>query len=215
MYGYILTNKIFSARLMYNVLFHCLIQLYPGGDKPEVRVGKWNVWYHDSLETLSTVWPGFGQNTQSVGELFIKMLRFYCEEMDFGQTVVSTRQSQPMLRLEKRWKGSCIAIEDPFELSRNLGYGLSGDMNGYIRKILHNALQLFGTPRIHGRHNPHNLDKYLFDAKRLTRGAVRPPPFCNRCGRVGHWVRNCPTNNNSKRDVSDAACSAALNQSEP
>ena len=39
--------------------------------------------------------------------------------------VVSIRQSKPLTKFEKMWNSPCIAIEDPFELSHNLGAGIS------------------------------------------------------------------------------------------
>ena len=41
--------------------------------------------------------------------------------------MVSIRQSSVLTRVEKDWSSSfpCIAIEDPFDLSRNLGAGLT------------------------------------------------------------------------------------------
>ena len=35
------------------------------------------------------------------------------------------RQSQDLTKFEKMWISPCIAIEDPFELSHNLGAGIS------------------------------------------------------------------------------------------
>ena len=116
------------------MLFFCYTQLYTDV-KPEVRVGEWNAWFHDKLETLSSVWPDHGKNTQSVAELWIGMLRFYCEKMDFTQTVVSIRQSQPLTRFEKRWAGKCLAIEDPFAVRYNLGARITGCMNAYIQQV--------------------------------------------------------------------------------
>ena len=41
--------------------------------------------------------------------------------------MVSIRQSSVLTRVEKDWSSTfpCIAIEDPFDLSRNLGAGLT------------------------------------------------------------------------------------------
>ena len=43
----------------------------------------------------------------------------------FRRFVVSIRQSKPLTKFEKMWNSPCIAIEDPFELSHNLGAGIS------------------------------------------------------------------------------------------
>ena len=48
------------------------------------------------------------------------------------------------------WLSPCIAIEDPFELSHNLGAGVSRKMNLYIKKAFIRAREVFGSPvRIH------------------------------------------------------------------
>ena len=44
---------------------------------------------------------------------------------NFRRYVVSIRQSKLLTKFEKMWTSPCIAIEDPFELSHNLGAGIS------------------------------------------------------------------------------------------
>ena len=76
--------------------------------------------------------------------------------------VVSIRQSKPLTKFEKMWNSPCIAIEDPFELSHNLGAGISrkskkelfkfqgstfsSSVNLYIKKAFISGRRLFGTP---------------------------------------------------------------------
>ena len=62
----------------------------------------------------------------SVGQLWLGFLDFFTKWND-EEMVVSIRQSRLLTRVEKEWPSPfpCIAIEDPFELSRNLGAGLS------------------------------------------------------------------------------------------
>jgi hypothetical protein len=60
-----------------------------------------------------------------VGELWIQLLCFYSAEFDFRTYVISIRQKERLLRFEKLWTSKCMAIEDPFDLSHNLGSGLS------------------------------------------------------------------------------------------
>jgi terminal uridylyltransferase len=61
----------------------------------------------------------------SVGALWIEFLRFYTEQFNYDEHVVSIRQKAPLLKHEKGWFRQSIAIEDPFELSHNLAGGLS------------------------------------------------------------------------------------------
>ena len=50
-----------------------------------------------------------------------------------------------MTTFEKEWTSKCISIEDPFELSHNLGSGISRKMANFIVKVLQRARTLFGT----------------------------------------------------------------------
>ena len=92
---------------------------------------------------------------ESVGELWLGLLRFYTEEFDFKEHVISIRQRKRLTTFEKQWTSKCIAIEgasqgsafpsvftcfvkgssflltplffssDPFDLNHNLGAGVS------------------------------------------------------------------------------------------
>ena len=61
----------------------------------------------------------------SIGQLWVKLFRYYTEEFNFTDNVITIKQLSPLTRLEKMWTTRCIAIEDPFDLSHNLGAGLS------------------------------------------------------------------------------------------
>lgn len=50
-------------------------------------------------------------NTESVGELWLGLLRFYTEEFDFKEHVISIRQRKRLTTFEKQWTSKCIAIE--------------------------------------------------------------------------------------------------------
>lgn len=95
-------------------------------------------------------WPLYGQNTESVGELWLGLLRFYTEDFDFREHVVCIRQHTRLTTFNKQWTSKYIVIEgqfyrhskfkvycwtvpkilsflipDPFDLNHNLGVGLS------------------------------------------------------------------------------------------
>ena len=70
----------------------------------------------------------------SIAQLWIGFLDFFAGSWDDRTLVVSIRQSQNLTKFEKMWLSPCIAIEDPFELSHNLGAGVSRKMNLYIKK---------------------------------------------------------------------------------
>ena len=61
----------------------------------------------------------------TVGQLWVDFLDFFARKWDDKKLVVSIRQSQDLTKFEKMWISPCIAIEDPFELSHNLGAGIS------------------------------------------------------------------------------------------
>lgn len=67
---------------------------------------------------LSAFWPRqhrvlseLQPNTESVGELWLGLLRFYTEEFDFKEHVISIRQRKRLTTFEKQWTSKCIAIE--------------------------------------------------------------------------------------------------------
>jgi terminal uridylyltransferase len=110
------------------------------------------------------VWPEYGKNVTSVGDLWYQMLRFYTEEFDFNEYVVSIKQKAKLGRFQKLWTSKCIAIEDPFDLNHNLGSGLSRKsmfllfllmqglikiafaVNNFIIKAFRKGRMHFGTP---------------------------------------------------------------------
>lgn len=55
--------------------------------------------------------PSLGKNTESLGELWLGLLRFYTEEFDFKEYVISIRQKKLLTTFEKQWTSKCIAIE--------------------------------------------------------------------------------------------------------
>lgn len=64
------------------------------------------------------------ENHLSAGALWIELIRFYTEQFNYDEHVVTIRKKEPLLKYEKGWFRQTIAIEDPFELSHNLAGGL-------------------------------------------------------------------------------------------
>ena len=58
-----------------------------------------------------SLWPHYGKNTQSVGELWMGFFRYYLETFNFLDQVVTIRRFIPLTKFEKLWNGKCIAIE--------------------------------------------------------------------------------------------------------
>ena len=94
--------------------------------RPKIVVDGCNVWFFEDLDKLKDVWPeGFGENKnqESLLELFFGFLKYYGQEFDFENNVITCRTSQTVTRKEKYWNKQSkqsLAIEDPFLMNRNL-----------------------------------------------------------------------------------------------
>ncbi|CAF1482775.1 unnamed protein product [Rotaria magnacalcarata] len=128
------------------------------------------------MKTLakSQVWNGYGLNKLSSGKLWIELLRYYTEQFDYENNVVTIRQYEPLSRLEKGWFRQTIAIEDPFLLTHNLADKLSLKKWAIIHRVLLNAGQIFCLQPtniyidIH-KPNINQLQTYLFNKNVLCR----------------------------------------------
>ncbi|XP_014856072.1 PREDICTED: terminal uridylyltransferase 7 [Poecilia mexicana] len=176
-----------------------LQEIYGGETKPEVLVDGWNVYFFDDLKTLPCHWPLYGQNTESVGELWLGLLRFYTEDFDFREHVVCIRQLTRLTTFNKQWTSKYIVIEDPFDLNHNLGAGLSRRMTNFIMKAFINGRRVFGTPMKGLPPEYPSEMEYFFDPEVLTEGEVAPNDRCCRvCGKIGHFLKDCPMRNKPK-----------------
>uniref|UniRef100_A0A3Q0SHI7 CCHC-type domain-containing protein n=1 Tax=Amphilophus citrinellus TaxID=61819 RepID=A0A3Q0SHI7_AMPCI len=161
------------------------------GKKPEILVDGWNVYFFDDLKPSH--WPHYGKNTETVGELWLNLLRFYTEDFDFREHVVCVRQLARLTTFNKQWTSKYIVIEDPFDLNHNLGAGLSRKMTNFIMKALINGRRVFGTPVRHFPPVYPSQMEYFFDPEVLTEGEVAPNDRCCRiCGKIGHFMKDCP-----------------------
>ena len=100
-----------------------LQELYEG-ERPKNMVDGWDAWFCRDKRVYKN-WAGWGKNKASVGQLWVDFLDFFARKWDDKKLVVCIRQSQDLTKFEKMWISPCIAIEDPFELSHNLGAGIS------------------------------------------------------------------------------------------
>ncbi|CAB1454912.1 unnamed protein product [Pleuronectes platessa] len=176
-----------------------LQEIYDGKKKPESLVDGWNVYFFDDLKTLPSRWSQYGRNTESVGDLWLGLLRFYTEDFDFREHVICIRQHGRLTTFNKQWTSKYIVIEDPFDLNHNLGAGLSRKMTNFIMKAFINGRTLFGTPiKSLPLEYPSQME-YFFDSEVLTEGEVAPNDRCCRiCGKIGHFMKDCPLRKRSK-----------------
>nr|XP_061791065.1 terminal uridylyltransferase 4-like [Nerophis lumbriciformis] len=197
-YAYILMVLYFLQQRQPPVI-PVLQEIFDGASIPQRIVDGWNAYFFDDLEDLQQRQnlSGGDVNTESVGELWLGLLRFYTEKFDFKEHVISIRQKKRLTTFEKQWTSKCIAIEDPFDLNHNLGAGVSRKMTNFIMKAFINGRKLFGTPfyPVHGT----EVD-YFFDAKVLTDGELAPNDRCCRiCGKIGHYMKDCPKRRRIKK----------------
>lgn len=114
------------------------VQIFDGTSMPQRMVDGWNAFFCDDLEDLVRARPRaccssarwcerllimltvstqrcllskLQPNTETVGELWLGLLRFYTEEFDFKEHVISIRQKKRLTTFEKQWTSKCIAIE--------------------------------------------------------------------------------------------------------
>ncbi|KAK6313835.1 hypothetical protein J4Q44_G00152940 [Coregonus suidteri] len=188
-YAYILMVLYFLQQRQPPII-PVLQEIFDGHTVPQRMVDGWNAFFCDDLEELRRRLPELQQNRESVGELWLGLLRFYTEEFDFKEHVISIRQRKRLTTFEKQWTSKCIAIEDPFDLNHNLGAGVSRKMTNFIMKAFINGRKLFGTPFYP---QPGLEAYYFFDSKVLTDGELAPNDRCCRvCGKIGHYMKDCP-----------------------
>ncbi|XP_077572391.1 terminal uridylyltransferase 4 isoform X2 [Stigmatopora nigra] len=197
-YAYILMVLYFLQQRQPPVI-PVLQEIFDGTSIPQKIVDGWNAYFFDDLEDLRDRQnlPRRDLNTESIGELWLGLLRFYTENFDFKEHVISIRQKKRLTTFEKQWTSKCIAIEDPFDLNHNLGAGVSRKMTNFIMKAFINGRKLFGTPFYPVRGT--EVD-YFFDVKILTDGELAPNDRCCRiCGKIGHYMKDCPKRRRMKK----------------
>ncbi|XP_022650338.1 terminal uridylyltransferase 4-like isoform X2 [Varroa destructor] len=173
-----------------------------GKPLPTRMVDGWNAYYFDDMERLDEVWPSRGQNKKAIGQLWLGLIDYYSTKFKFDLNVVCIRQMEPLSRLEKMWTSKEINIEDPFELDHNLGTGVSSKMSKYIQSALITSRNWFltspGRPLSTTEGDLVDLYRHFMNPRELTVG--RPPKDrgCKRCGKIGHWIKDCPIKANGE-----------------
>jgi DNA polymerase sigma len=103
----------------------CLQSLGRGSvEDKKIMLQNFDTYYYEDVSRL----VGFGApNKESLTALLLGFFRLYGHEFDFRNTVVSVRTGQYLNKKEKTWKASAkkdrhwLSVEDPFEVSHDLG----------------------------------------------------------------------------------------------
>ncbi|CAF3799565.1 unnamed protein product, partial [Rotaria magnacalcarata] len=133
------------------------------------------------------------ENKLSVGKLWIEFLRFYTEQFNYDEHVVTIRQFEPLLKYEKGWFRQTIAVEDPFELNHNLAGGLSIRNWTIIRRVLIRARQQFGLQSKDidiSTSDLQSIESILFNINDLC--PTNAPRRCAECKEPYHIRKRCP-----------------------
>ncbi|MGH0178384.1 UNVERIFIED_CONTAM: hypothetical protein FKN15_019437 [Acipenser sinensis] len=179
-YAYILMVLYFLQQRKPPVI-PVLQEIFDGKIIPQKMVDGWNAFFFNDTNKLRKRFPELGRNSESVGELWLGLLRFYTEEFDFKEHVISIRQKKLLTTFEKQWTSKCIAIE----------------VTNFIMKAFINGRKLFGTPFYP---HPGTEADYFFDSKVLTDGELAPNDRCCRiCGKIGHYMKDCPKRRRIKK----------------
>jgi hypothetical protein len=71
------------------------------------------------------LYSGYGaRNKDSLGQLLFQFFRYYGQELDFEKKVISVRLGRVISKVEKGWsflQDNRLCVEEPFNISRNLG----------------------------------------------------------------------------------------------
>eukprot|EP01137_Pigoraptor_chileana_P034910 Opistho-2@28163 len=111
----------------------CLQSLTPPGQSsiPEVDVDGHDCYFFDSIPALRQY--GFGDavngNTETLGDLLAGFFKYFAHDFDYHDSVVCVKTGRLASKADKEWslKNNSrtdrywICIEDPFELTHNLG----------------------------------------------------------------------------------------------
>ncbi|ORY06553.1 PAP/OAS1 substrate-binding domain-containing protein [Basidiobolus meristosporus CBS 931.73] len=136
----------------------CLQQICEG-EKKEVLVDNYDAYFFDNITDLPKYWKS--QNNESLGELLYEFFRFYASDFSYYGSVVSVRTGQVMSKEEKGWTAEAtresgashvqdrywVCIEDPFEVTHNLGRPVNKNSLYTIRGEFMRAANILGGTR--------------------------------------------------------------------
>ncbi|KAG6003157.1 hypothetical protein E4U21_002311 [Claviceps maximensis] len=126
--------------------------------------------FADNLKKIK----GFGnKNKSSSAELLFQFFRFYAHEFDYDKHVLSVRQGKLVTKQEKKWNyaiNNQLCVEEPFNVSRNLGNTVDEYSFRGIHLELRRAFDLLSQAKLEEA-----CEQYVFP-KEEERVWTRPPP---------------------------------------
>ncbi|TAQ85968.1 hypothetical protein B7494_g5708 [Chlorociboria aeruginascens] len=186
--------------------------ILPNKDGPESS-------FADNLDALRN----FGQkNQESLGDLLFSFFRFYAHEFDYDKLVISVRSGKQISKVDKKWHvttNNTLCVEEPFNVSRNLG----NTADGYSFRGLHIELRrAFDLISVSKLAECCELYEFPKEEERVTyeRPAAKPKPILrstsqsSRGGRGGSHRgarSNISRNGNNNRRASSGAFESSSN----
>ena len=120
---------------------------------PRYIYNGFDTWFQDDFATIRDLFQI--NNAQNCSKLWIGFLQYYLEHFNFETNVIQIRTRADVSKDAKEWY-SPIAIEDPFELSHNLGRNVSRISARRIVDVFQYALRLATAEKIaFDAHCPH------------------------------------------------------------
>lgn len=143
-YAYVLLCISFLQQRQPAIL-PCLQQLQPTF---KATIGQWSCEFNDDVEGLQ----GFGSsNTESLAELLIAFFDYWARRHDYNNAVVSIRMGGMISKADKDWtrrignERHLVCIEDPFELTHDLGRTIDRSSCMVLRREFERAANILAT----------------------------------------------------------------------
>ncbi|KAF3939699.1 hypothetical protein ABW19_dt0206609 [Dactylella cylindrospora] len=214
-YGYVLMVAHFLINVVQPPVLPNLQLIPPEPNTPasELTQDGYNIWYYKDVAKLKSgeLLPG-GKNEMSLGQLIFEFFQYYTTNFNFVSECITIRTPGGVIyKSEKGWTSAktqvgemnntyqdryLLALEDPFEITHNVGRTCSTTGVKRIRNELHRATHIIRTLStqseiIPGRNNPWEtpiaVEDLMFTV-RLNNGGYRNRRVNQR--NLVDWIRN-------------------------
>ncbi|EPZ32229.1 Nucleotidyltransferase [Rozella allomycis CSF55] len=122
-------NEPYFGSLSRKVPILPVLQRLPHDFNGENNVQGYNAYFFKDISKLKSVWKGVGRNKQSTGELLFEIFHYFAYDFPVKEGVVSIREGSVLSKEDKNWTVTnntktdkyWFCVEDPFEITHNLG----------------------------------------------------------------------------------------------